>query len=80
MLALRKANWGSEYETRWLMATIIEHDLYHAGEINHIRALAQGDDAWPSTNQGPALSFQHDVALESHQQQKTDQDRPISPQ
>jgi len=42
----RKANWGQTYETRWLIATIIEHDLYHAGEINHIRALRQGNDRW----------------------------------
>lgn len=44
---LRKAPWGGEYETRWLIAAMIEHDLYHAGEINHIRALAQQNDAWP---------------------------------
>jgi hypothetical protein len=43
----RKAPWGREYETRWLIATIIEHDGYHAGEINHVRALAQKNDAWP---------------------------------
>ena len=24
---------------------MIEHDLYHAGEINHIRDLHQGNDA-----------------------------------
>ena len=47
LMTPRKANWGQEYETRWLIATIIEHDIYHAGEINHIRALAQGNDAWP---------------------------------
>lgn len=46
LLTPRKANWGEEYETRWLIATIIQHDVYHAGEINHIRALAQGNDAW----------------------------------
>jgi hypothetical protein len=47
LLVMRKSNWGQEYETRWLIAAMIEHDLYHAGEINHIRALAQGNDAWP---------------------------------
>jgi hypothetical protein len=31
-------------ETRWLIATMIEHDLYHAGEINHTRCLHQQDD------------------------------------
>ena len=25
-------------------AVMIEHDLYHAGEINHIRALHQQND------------------------------------
>jgi hypothetical protein len=47
LLVSRKAPWGKEYETRWLIGVMIEHDLYHAGEINHIRALAQGNDAWP---------------------------------
>jgi hypothetical protein len=44
LLRPRRANCGKEYETRWLIKTMIEHDLYHAGEINHIRALAQGND------------------------------------
>jgi len=35
---------GQLKETRWLIATMIEHDLYHAGEINHIRCLHQQDD------------------------------------
>jgi len=46
LLKLRRANWGQEYETRWLISVMIEHDLYHAGEINHIRALSQGNDRW----------------------------------
>ena len=25
---------------------LMRHDLYHAGEINHLRALAQDNDAW----------------------------------
>jgi hypothetical protein len=25
---------------------MIQHDLYHAGEINHIRALRQRNDRW----------------------------------
>ena len=44
---LRRANWGQEYETRWLITVVIQHDLYHGGEINHIRALSQGNDRWP---------------------------------
>jgi len=38
------SQWGTLVERRFLVKTTIEHDLYHAGEINHIRALAQGDD------------------------------------
>ena len=33
--------------TRELVATLIGHDFYHAGEINHLRALLQGTDRWP---------------------------------
>jgi hypothetical protein len=36
---------GDERPRRWFATTMIEHILYHAGEINHIRALAQGNDA-----------------------------------
>ncbi len=46
LLKHRKANWGEEYETRWLINTMIQHDLYHAGEINHIRSLKQETDKW----------------------------------
>jgi hypothetical protein len=46
LLKLRKSNWGQEYETRWLISVMIEHDLYHAGEINHIRSLHHEKDRW----------------------------------
>lgn len=42
----RKANWGEQRPTRWLIATLITHDAYHAGEINHLRSLMSGDDRW----------------------------------
>ena len=42
----RPANWGEARETRWLIKTMIEHDTYHAGEINHIRSLLAADDGW----------------------------------
>jgi uncharacterized damage-inducible protein DinB len=42
----RKANWGEDCETRWLITAMITHDAYHAGEINHIRSLLHGDDRW----------------------------------
>jgi uncharacterized damage-inducible protein DinB len=46
LLRPRRANWGEMKETRWLLAVLIEHDVYHAGEINHLRSLWQGDDRW----------------------------------
>lgn len=52
LLELRRANWGMEHQTRWLINVMIQHDLYHAGEINHIRALLQQDDAWPDYSGG----------------------------
>jgi uncharacterized damage-inducible protein DinB len=42
----RMTNWGELKETRWIVTTMIQHDLYHAGEINHIRSLLDGDDRW----------------------------------
>ncbi|HEX5166897.1 MAG TPA: DinB family protein [Thermomicrobiales bacterium] len=42
----RLTNWGEQRETRWIIAVMIQHDLYHAGEINHLRALYRGDDRW----------------------------------
>jgi uncharacterized damage-inducible protein DinB len=42
----RLANWGEQRPTRWLIAALIAHDAYHAGEINHIRSLLDGDDRW----------------------------------
>ncbi|MHB8375793.1 MAG: DinB family protein [Dehalococcoidia bacterium] len=45
---LRRSPWGEVREVRRGVAAMIEHDVYHAGEINHIRALLQGDDGWSS--------------------------------
>lgn len=42
----RMTGAGEAYPTRWLLSTAIQHDLYHAGEINHIRSLLAGDDRW----------------------------------
>jgi hypothetical protein len=38
------SQWGHKVPRRFLVKTTIEHDLYHCGEINHIRALAQQND------------------------------------
>ena len=43
----RLTNWGDRLPTRVLIRIMIAHDFYHAGEINHIRALLQGTDRWP---------------------------------
>ena len=43
---LRPDPWGTEHETRWLITQVIQHDLYHAGELNHIRALRHRNDNW----------------------------------
>ncbi len=42
----RMANWGEEKETRWLLSTVLQHDIYHAGEINRIRSVLSGEDRW----------------------------------
>jgi hypothetical protein len=52
LAVLRPANWGEQRPTRWLIATMIQHDLYHAGEINHLRSLRGGDDRWEHEREG----------------------------
>jgi len=42
----RMTNWGEERPTRWIVAALIGHDFYHAGEINHLRSLLGTDDRW----------------------------------
>lgn len=42
----RMTNWGELRPTRWIIATMIGHDFYHAGEINHLRSLLGTDDRW----------------------------------
>jgi hypothetical protein len=44
--ALRPANWGELRETRWLLSTLLQHDTYHAGEINRMRSRMAGEDRW----------------------------------
>ena len=43
----RLTNWGERLPTRSIIRIMIAHDLYHAGEINHLRALLRGNDRWP---------------------------------
>ena len=42
----RRTNWGEDRPTRWIVAAMVTHDAYHAGEINHLRSLLDGDDRW----------------------------------
>ena len=42
----RMTNWGELRPTRWIVAALIGHDFYHAGEINHLRSLLGTDDRW----------------------------------
>lgn len=42
----RPAPWGGTMPLADLLRVLLRHDLYHAGEINHLRALAQDNDAW----------------------------------
>ena len=44
LLQPRMMPWGTEANTRWMVNSHIQHGLYHAGEINHIRALHQRND------------------------------------
>jgi len=46
LLELRSANWGEQKETRWLLSTVLQHDVYHAGEINRMRSILAGEDRW----------------------------------
>ncbi|MBF6599745.1 MAG: DinB family protein [Dehalococcoidia bacterium] len=46
LLEPRPGRWpdGRRFPLRWLINTTIQQDLYHAGEINHLPALCQGND------------------------------------
>ncbi len=48
----RTTNWGELRPTRWIVAAMITHDAYHAGEINRVRSLLDGDDRWLYVQQG----------------------------
>ena len=39
LVAKRPTYWGEQWETRRILDAIAVHDVYHAGEINHLRAL-----------------------------------------
>lgn len=43
---LRMAPWDELKPTRWIVEMMILHDVYHAGEINHLRSIQREDDRW----------------------------------
>ncbi len=48
----RPTNWGERRSTRWIVAAMITHDAYHAGEINHLRSILGTDDRWRFIQKG----------------------------
>ena len=48
----RMTNWGEPRPTRWIVATMITHEVYHAGEINHLRSMLGPDDRWRHIQRG----------------------------
>ena len=42
----RRTNGGEIRPSRWILAAMVNHDAYHAGEINHLRSQLAGDDRW----------------------------------
>ncbi len=46
LLKPRAVNWGGTRPTRWIVNTLIHHDGFHAGEVNHLRAIHQQNDRW----------------------------------
>jgi DinB family protein len=48
----RMTNWGELRPTRWIVAAMVTHDAYHAGEINHLRSIVGTDDRWRHVQQG----------------------------
>jgi uncharacterized damage-inducible protein DinB len=48
----RPTNWGELRPTRWIIAAMVTHDAYHAGEINHLRSMLGSDDRWRYVQEG----------------------------
>lgn len=46
LLRKRPVTWGSAMPTRWIIHQLIQHDGFHAGEVNHLRAIHQRNDRW----------------------------------
>jgi hypothetical protein len=44
--ASRLAPWNTPLRVEQLLSIVINHDLYHSGEINRQRGLIRGSDGW----------------------------------
>lgn len=42
----RRTHWGRPLPTERIIQIVINHDLYHAGEINRQRGLIRGAEGW----------------------------------
>lgn len=49
---LVSAPWGDQLPARRIVELMLQHPIYHTGEINHIRALLQGNDDWDHQDMG----------------------------
>lgn len=54
----RLAPWRRPLRTEHLLSTVINHDLYHAGEVNRQRALIRGAEGWERAD-GTLLGERH---------------------
>lgn len=52
LAAERTAHWGRPLATQSIVSIVINHDLYHSGEINRQRSLIRGASGW-----GPSRVF-----------------------
>ena len=48
----RPVSWGGTRATRWIVGRLTQHDAFHAGEINHLRAIHQQNDRWEWEQEG----------------------------
>ena len=68
-------NWGELRPTRWIIAAMITHDAYHAGEINHLRSLLDGDDRWRYIQLGFGVARRSQTSMTGDDLRMTDQRR-----
>lgn len=47
LLMERRTHWGELRQTRFIIDAVLSHDIYHAGEVGHLRGLLQHADHFP---------------------------------